>query len=322
MNSLKKQIAIIGRGISGLSSGIRLLEKGFSVDIYSRDELSKTTSMAAGAYWWPYEARPVEKVFRWSRRSFEEYQTLCKKRQSGVTFQQYLRFCKVLDGSAEKAKLADEWEEIDGQQFGISCLQAFRLNIPVIEVPIFMPYLEKRFLLAGGKIFIRDLYSPTELFSRYELVVNCSGVWAHYLVNDKEVFPIRGQTVRVSRPEGLPKTVQLIQDTNSFIMILPRSVDCVLGGVAEKGNWSVAPDDFTSAQILANAKKIQPLFEQSLVLDVSVGLRPGRNTVRLELEESTPGQPIIHNYGHGGAGFTLAWGCADEVANLASSYLG
>jgi len=34
--------------------------------------------------------------------------------------------------------------------------------------------------------------------------------------------------------------------------------------------------------------------------------------VRLEVEE-VGGRRVIHNYGHGGAGVTLSWGCAEEV---------
>jgi D-amino-acid oxidase len=54
------------------------------------------------------------------------------------------------------------------------------------------------------------------------------------------------------------------------------------------------------------------------VLSVAVGLRPGRGAVRLERETPSPGRTLIHNYGHGGAGVTLAWGCADDVRELAS----
>jgi D-amino-acid oxidase len=53
------------------------------------------------------------------------------------------------------------------------------------------------------------------------------------------------------------------------------------------------------------------------VLEQRVGLRPGRPEVRLDVEHPVPGCTVIHNYGHGGSGFTLAWGCAEEVLRLA-----
>ena len=40
---------------------------------------------------------------------------------------------------------------------------------------------------------------------------------------------------------------------------------------------------------------------------------PGRSEVRLELEQVEGGAAVIHNYGHGSIGHTLAWGCAAEV---------
>jgi len=52
------------------------------------------------------------------------------------------------------------------------------------------------------------------------------------------------------------------------------------------------------------------------VLGHRVGLRPARPTVRLELDDSSSGHPTIHCYGHGGAGVTLSWGCADDVLQL------
>jgi D-amino-acid oxidase len=35
--------------------------------------------------------------------------------------------------------------------------------------------------------------------------------------------------------------------------------------------------------------------------------------VRLEAEERPGGRVVWHNYGHGGAGVTLSWGCAEEL---------
>ncbi|HIN08299.1 MAG TPA: FAD-binding oxidoreductase, partial [Candidatus Poseidoniales archaeon] len=60
-----------------------------------------------------------------------------------------------------------------------------------------------------------------------------------------------------------------------------------------------------------------PGLDTSRITGVAVGLRPARSAVRLELESGE--RPLIHNYGHGGGGVTLSWGCADEVVALLSA---
>ena len=55
------------------------------------------------------------------------------------------------------------------------------------------------------------------------------------------------------------------------------------------------------------------------ILRERVGLRPFRKTgVRLEREKLSDRRTVIHNYGHGGSGFTLSWGCAENVFRLYS----
>src|SRR5712671_4117939 len=50
------------------------------------------------------------------------------------------------------------------------------------------------------------------------------------------------------------------------------------------------------------------------------GLRPYRDqTFRLE-SENVDGKFVVHNYGHGGAGITLSWGCAHEIVDLVTAH--
>ncbi len=192
--------------------------------------------------------------------------------------------------------------------------------MPVIDVPVFMPWLRDQVQNAGARFFIKELTAPSELFPEYDLVVNCTGVWARHFVNDEAVFPIRGQVVRLSLPKGLRTSTRLYQKEDKFTLILPRSTDLVLGGTAQENDWDRTPRVEDSRRIIERCSQIVPEVLDCEVLGAGVGLRPGRETVRLELELPAGNQPIVHNYGHGGGGFTVCWGCAGEVASLVEKY--
>jgi len=97
----------------------------------------------------------------------------------------------------------------------------------------------------------------------------------------------------------------------------PQPGGLILGGTAENDAWSLTPDPRTAEEIVARCAAVRPEIAGARVLDHRVGLRPARETVRLEREVLPGGGVVVHNYGHGGAGVTVAWGCAREAAGLA-----
>ena len=148
-----------------------------------------------------------------------------------------------------------------------------------------------------------------------DFVVNCTGLGARALTGDAALGASLGQTVVVAS-DRLDPRVMLSDDRNPGAMfyVIPRRGEFVLGGCAIPLDADEAPseDPELSVAILDRCRRAG--FDPGSVLYVRTGLRPVRADVRLEREGR-----VVHNYGHGGAGYTLSWGCAEEVAQLASS---
>lgn len=51
------------------------------------------------------------------------------------------------------------------------------------------------------------------------------------------------------------------------------------------------------------------------------GVRPYRNSSYRLDAETIAGKFVVHNYGHGGAGITLSWGCAAKVRDIVARHL-
>jgi len=309
------EVVVVGAGISGLTCGVRLLESNFTVKIVAQRFSPDTTSDVAGAYWEPYKAYPWERVRRWAEESLSEFTLLSKIPETGVSITPVII---VLETAANPP----EWTELvvcrraraEELPAGFSC--GYLVDVPKIETPIYMPYLIQRFIALGGKL--EQVDSPlkvSEVCADDRIVINCTGCGAREFCADGEVFPIRGQIVRVAQPVST-KAILLLDRESDHILVVPRTSDCVLGGTAESGNWSTEPNLETASQIVSNCQRLLPELRSCKVLDHRVGLRPGRKEVRLELEKVSSSCAVVHNYGHGGAGFTLSWGCAAEVCNL------
>ena len=117
---------------------------------------------------------------------------------------------------------------------------------------------------------------------------------------------------------GLTVSVRDEENPKGRTYIHPRTRDCILGGTYEAGQWDTTPNPSKVAAIVERCTEVVPELVGAEVLEHHVGLRPSRASgVRLEADAAASGNvQVIHNYGHGGAGITLSWGCAEEAATL------
>lgn len=303
---------VLGAGVSGLTVACRLQDDGWRVRIWTSEEPGSTTSAVAAAIWYPYRAGPRDRVLDWGRRSLARFIDLARDPAAGVVL------CAGLEVFREPTP--DPWwmdAVPDVQRAGAEDLpdgfvDGLELRLPVIEMPIYLRWLLRRFVAGGGELSLRTVDGLAEATGRTDVVVNCTGLGARDLVDDGTVEPVRGQVVRVANP-GLERFALHHADTVTYVV--PRSHDVVLGGTADVGEWDTGPDPDVAEDIRERCRQLVPQLDGAPVIGHAAGLRPVRPEVRLERAD-VAGTPVVHDYGHGGAGVTLSWGCADEVARL------
>lgn len=297
-----------------MSCGVRLLEAGHTVELWARELSPHTTSDVAAAVWYPYRAFPQERVTAWAGRTFEELCVLAGQPDTGVL--------RVLGLELLRAPAPDPWwrpcvsgfRRATPAELRPGYVDGFVFEAPVIEMPRYLSYLLARFRRLGGSVHQREVRSLDEAWAVAPLVVNCTGLGSRSLLGDDTLVPVRGEVLRVA-PLPVERFLLDEDDPQGMSYIIPRSQDCILGGTAEEGNASLEPDPAQAEAILARAARLLPEGTRIQVLQHLVGLRPGRPSVRLEAEQVGDRQ-VIHDYGHGGAGVTLSWGCAEEVTAL------
>jgi D-amino-acid oxidase len=305
-------VTVVGAGIIGLTCALHARRAGHSVEIVTAAPPEKTTSSVAAALWYPYRAFPREAVARWAAGGFTALTELAADPRTGVRSR--------TGRELFRAPAPDPWwrdavpsvRRVPPAELPAGYADGLELTVPVADMATHLRWLAASLEELGVACTQRRVDDLDAV--RADVVVNCTGLGARELCDDATLRPVRGQVVVVEQV-GLDRWTLDQSDPELLTYVVPRRDTIVLGGTAEEGDEDLAVRPVTAGQVLERCAAAVPEVAGARVLAHRVGLRPGRPVVRLETEHRRRG-PVVHCYGHGGAGVTLAHGCARDVAGL------
>ena len=292
------QVTVVGAGIVGLTTALVLQDKDHDVRVIAADTGEATTSAVAAAVWFPYRCGPRDKVVAWAdvtRRWLEgiRAEVAGVDRLTGyeITDDEDPWWAAGLDVTRAPAPVA-------------GAPLAWRYSPMRVEPALFLPWMTSR---------LRKKIEPHRVTNLDDvpgdIVVNCTGLASRELANDDSVTPLFGQIVICARGMVDERvTITDDRDPDAMFYLIPRRNELVLGGCALPHGRTDADPAITN-RILDQASRLG--LRIGPVLRVRTGLRPFRENVRVERVGR-----IVHNYGHGGAGYTLCRGTAEEVSRL------
>ncbi|KAK4689327.1 D-amino-acid oxidase, partial [Tremellales sp. Uapishka_1] len=312
----KKPIVVLGAGIIGLTTAIRLLEsplsENFDIHVVA-DHLpndppeARYASTAAGAHHLSFADDNDHRQQKWDRRTFEvmhqEYKHLGEA--SGLL---EIRQREFYDGNEKHLKILEEHPEfITHAHDELPAYATHSVSFTSITMTPLI-YLNRLLLRLNDSVNIHRHHveslsylsdpSITSLIGGLPAaVVVCTGLGASTLgdVRDTTVFPTRGQVVKIKAPwvrKGFTRQIGSLNggEGGERTYVIPRGDgEVILGGTREINDYHPSPRAETRDSILRRALEICPELAGSkaelegLVIADLVGFRPSRTEgVRLE----------------------------------------
>ncbi|XP_040916929.1 D-aspartate oxidase [Toxotes jaculatrix] len=324
MKSVK--VVVVGAGVIGFSTAVCIAEALplCSVTLLAEKFSPDTTSDGAAGILIAaqFPDIPLERQRHWFKYSFDHLLAIAQSQHSpeaGVMLSSGWQIFKEVPADKKpfwsefvigfRVMTERELKRFPDHKFG----QAF--TTIKCECSSYLPWLEKRFRKAGGQVQQTKVNSLQELSNSYDIIVNCSGLGSKMLVGDTQVYPVRGQVLKMEAPW----LQHFIRDGDGKTYIYPGINSVTVGGTRQEGDQRLQVDEEDTKGILERCSRLEPSLSKARVLSEWVGLRPSRRNPRVErklVQLQGRQVPVVHNYGHGGWGVTLAWGTALDALGL------
>ncbi len=303
-------MTVVGGGVVGLTSALRLADAGHTVRCVRDVPAAGTVSAVAGGLWFPYHVEPRERAVAWGLVSLGRFTALAEDPSTGVALREGLLVERAgpdrwWTEGVPGCRDATSGELPEGAGSGVVA------TVPLVAMPVYLDWLEKACLSAGVAVDEGRVGDLDEVED--DIVVLATGLRSGELLPGVEVTPSRGQVALLANP-GLEHWFVDDGFAGGMTYVLPHPGWVVCGGTDAPGG-SEEPDPAVHRAIVARCREAVPALRGAEVLGSRVGLRPVAPEVDLRVHE-LHGRPVVSNVGHGGAGVTLSWGCADEVVTL------
>ena len=300
--------------------------------------------------------RSLERSKEWCMTTYNKFKKIHAEfgsEKTGIYLRDaYFYFKDILENRpTELRKMNELKDKVDGFERGLQIVKqtidlsfkggikdAYKHMAPMTNTDVYMKWLLQYVKDIGCKIIqdkitVNVVENEQELLRRFNAraIVNCAGLGSIATTGDTSMYPLRGALVRVKNLGKVVTDAHCISHEESssneqdIVYIVPRGDDLVvLGGLTQQDQW----DTDLSLEVPIIRQMYDGCLEflqelRELPLDekepVRTGLRPlTEENVCVERVLNTH---VFYNYGHGGSGVTLSWGCSQEIVQLVQEML-
>lgn len=309
-------VLVLGGGVVGLNMALRLaLDTDYQVTVCAASYLENTSSYA-GAFWWPSPAElQGEHLPVWALESFEFLRYL--KEDAGITQRRILGLAETPWSTPDWFAQIPGFREANSDEIDLPFKHGVVMeSAPVIDPPAHLKWLRDRLSLLGVPLQVETTKSLDDALEKCSIVLNCTGLGAKDLCGDGDLHPMSGQLVKM-RKGAVDSVMFMGNQTTRTAYIIPQPTCTVLGGTYFDNDWHTEPDQNETRLIIERCNRLYPELQarEEDIIGSTRALRPIRSRVRLEVEKREKGV-IVHNYGHGRSGFSLAYGAAGAALRL------